>query len=251
METNASNSADAIRRSRDRVWEHRLVWILLFAILGLWCYYFLIGRVDSKLTGEIVKQLRKEFPGHLVSIDRAQFQAGKSITIEGLRISKPTDQGLRDVLRCGRIDCIGPIEMIGLVQGQFPVQKVLVDDVELCVWPLSDGRFSVQELSSSKPLSVSCPSIDVRSGLIRLGGETGKVDQEIILHDLRAHAELAPRMLEGRSMPLSANIGISVASSYFNKATFRAAVARTSLPGEQRAKCQSWRTPSVWRDNCH
>ena len=88
VETNASNSADEIRRSRDRVWEHRIVWILLIAILGLWCYFFLIGRVDSKLKGEIVKQLRKEFPGHQVSIDRAQFQAGKSITIEGLRIFK-------------------------------------------------------------------------------------------------------------------------------------------------------------------
>ena len=225
-ETNASNSADEIRRSRDRVWEHRIVWILLIAILGLWCYFFLIGRVDSKLKGEIVKQLRKEFPGHQVSIDRAQFQAGKSITIEGLRISKPTDQGWRDVLRCGRIIGMGPIEMIGLVQGQLPVQKVLVDDVELCVWPLSDGRFSVQELSSSKPLSASCPSIDVRSGLIRLGVETGKVDQEIILHDLRAHAELAPRMLEGRITPLSANINVSVSSSYFNKATFRAAISQ-------------------------
>ena len=86
----ASSSAEAIRRSRDRVWEHRLVWILLFAILGLWCYFSLIGRVDGKLTGEIVKRLRKEFPGHLVSIDRAQLHASKSITIEGLRISKPT-----------------------------------------------------------------------------------------------------------------------------------------------------------------
>ncbi len=61
-ENKASNSADAIRRSRDRVWELRLVWILLFAILGLWCYFSLIGRVDSKLTNEILKHIRKEFP---------------------------------------------------------------------------------------------------------------------------------------------------------------------------------------------
>ena len=225
IETNASNSADAIRRSRDRVWEHRLVWILLFAILGLWCYFFLIGRVDSKLTSEIVKQFRKEFPAHFISIDRAHFQAGQSITIEGIRIAKPTDQGLRDVLRCGRIVCMGPIEMIGLAQGQLPVQKVIADDVEFCVWPLSDGRFSVQELSSSKRINASFPSIHVRSGLIRLGGETGRVDQEIILHDLRGNAELAPRMLDGRIMPLSANVNASVSSSYFNKATLTIAVS--------------------------
>ena len=234
IESNASNSADAIRRSRDRIWEHRLVWILLFAILGLWCYFFLIGRVDSKLTNEILKQFRKEFPAHIVSIDRAHLQACQSITIEGIRIAKATDQGLRDVLRCGRIVCSGPIEMIGLAQGQLPVQKVVADDVEICVWPLSDGRFSVQELTSSKPLNASFPSIDIRSGLIRLGGETGRVEQEIILHDLRGHAELAPRILDGRIMPLSANVSASVSSSYFNKATVTTAISedRTSWKAE-------------------
>lgn len=224
-ETNANSSAESIRRSRDRVWEHRLVWILLFAILGLWCYFSLIGRVDGKLTSEIVKQLRKEFPSHFVSIERAHFQPGKSITIEGVRIAKPTDQGLRDVIRCGRIVCMGPIEMIGLVQGQLPVQKVEVDDVEVCVWPLSDGRFSLQEISNSKPISPSFPSIDIRSGLIRLGGETGRVEQEIIFHDLRAHSELAPRMLDGQIMPLTAMLNASVSSSYFNTATIRAAIS--------------------------
>ena len=224
-ETNANSSAESIRRSRDRIWEHRLVWILLFAILGLWCYFSLIGRVDSKLTNEIIKQLRKEFPSHFVSIDRAHFQPGKSITIEGVRIAKPTDQGLRDVVRCGRIVCMGPIEMIGLVQGQLPVQRVEADGIELCVWPLSDGRFSIQELSDSKPLSPSLPSIDVRSGLIRLGGETGRVEQEIILHDLRAHWGLAPRIIDGRIMPLTATLNASVSSSYFNTATIRAAIS--------------------------
>ncbi len=223
-ENKASNSADAIRRSRDRVWELRLVWILLFAILGLWCYFSLIGRVDSKLTNEILKHIRKEFPSHFVSIDRAHFQPGQSITIEGIRIAKPTDQGLRDVFRCGRIVCYGPIEMIGLVQGQLPVQNVVTDDVELCVWPLSDGRFSIQELSSPTPLSPNFPTITVRSGLIRVGVETGRVEQEVILHDLRAHAELAPRILDGQIMPLSANISASVSSSYFNKATIRTAI---------------------------
>ncbi len=221
---NTEISADSIRRSRDRVWEHRLVWLLLIAILGLWCYFSLMGRVDGKLTQEIVKLLRKEFPSHFVTVERAHFLAGKSITIEGIRIAKPTDSGLRDVVRCGRIVCSGPIEMIGLVQGQLPVQNVEANDVELCVWPTSEGKFSLQELSSSKPLSENLPVIDIRSGLIRLGGETGREDREIILHDLRVHEELAPRMVDGRVMPLSAIVNASVSSSYFNNLTVRAAI---------------------------
>jgi AsmA-like C-terminal region len=223
-ENNIDISADSIRRSRDRVWEHRLVWLLLIAILGLWCYFSIMGRVDGKLTQEIVKLLRKEFPAHFVTVERAHFLAGKSITIEGIRIAKQTDSGLRDVVRCGRIVCSGPIEMIGLVQGQIPVQHVEANDVELCVWPTSEGKFSLQELSSSKPLSDNLPVIDIRSGLIRLGGETGRDEREIILHDLRGHAELAPRMVDGRVMPLSANVYASVSSSYFNNVTVHGAI---------------------------
>jgi len=223
-EKNPDNSADSIRRSRDRVWEHRLLWLLLITILGLWCYFSVIGQVDGKLTQEIIKLLRKEFPTHFVTVDRAHFLSGKSITIEGIRIAKPTDSGLRDIIRCGRIVCSGPIEMIGLLQGQLPVQKVEAHDVELCVWPIRDGKFSLQELASAKPLSENLPVIDIRSGLIRLGGETGREEREIILHDLRVHAELAPRMVDGRVMPISANVNASVSSSYFNNATVRGAV---------------------------
>ncbi|MEQ1828101.1 MAG: hypothetical protein ABL921_19230 [Pirellula sp.] len=215
-----------IRRSRDRVWEHRLVWLLLFAILGLWGYFHLVGRVDSKLTTEILKHVRKEFPGHLVFIDRAHLIPGQSITIEGIRIAKPTDQGLRDVLRCGRVLCSGPIELIGLAQGQLPVEKVVADGVEVCVWPLTDGRFSVQELSSNKPISPSLPSIEVRSGLVRIGSETGRAEQEIICHDLRASVCLSPRLVSGRIAPLSAAVVASVSSSYFNHVSLNATLSQ-------------------------
>ena len=224
-ENEATVSAKSIRQGRDRVWEHRFVWLLLLVIVGLWAYTFLISRVDNKLTTEILKRIRQEFPTHLVFIDRAHLQAGQSITIEGIRIAKPTDQGVRDVIRCGRLVCTGPIELIGLVQGQFPVQKAVADGVEICVWPLSDGRFSIEELRSSKPLHPNFPAVEVRSGLIRVGSETGRSEQEIICHDLRANAQLAPRLVDGHVMPLTAKIAASVSSSYFTQATLIASVS--------------------------
>ncbi len=217
-------TADSIRRNRDRVWEHRIVWLLLFAILGLWCYFYLIGRVDTKLTSEVILRLRKEFPSHIVTVDRAYFLAGKSITIEGIRIAKPTDQGLRDVIRCGRVVCSGPLELIGLAQGQLPVQHVAADGLEISLWPMSDGRFSIQELSNPKPLSPSFPAIDIRSGFVRIGAETGRSEEEIVLHDLRAHAELAPRLRNGQVNPLIAIANVSLSSSYFSKATIQASI---------------------------
>ena len=141
--TNTNEAISAPNKRRDNVFESRLVWLLLLAIAGLWGYYFLLGRVDHKLTSEIIRRLRREFPHHYVSVDRARLIAGQSITVDGLRIAKTTDQGLRDVVRIGRIVCNGPLELVGLAQGQLPIESVTVDSVELCIWPLSSGRWSI------------------------------------------------------------------------------------------------------------
>jgi hypothetical protein len=223
-ENQAKNTDELIRRSRDRVWEHRMVWLLLLTILGLTGYFFVMGQVDDKLTKEILKRLRTEFPGHQVNVDRAHLQHGQSITIEGIRITKPTEQGLRDVVRCGRLVCHGPLELIGLAQGQLPVQKVVADGLEVWLWPMSDGRFSVQELSSKKPLNASFPAIEVRSGLLRIGNESAQTGQEIICHDLRVQANLLPRMIAGRVMPLAVKVTASVSSSFFRSVNLVATI---------------------------
>lgn len=215
-----------IRRSRDRVWEYRFVWFLLLSIAGLSGYFYLINGVDRQLTDEIVKKLRKEFPSHIITVDRAHLQAGHSITIDGIRIAKPTDQGLRDVVRISRLVCNGPLELVGLVQGQLPVQSVVADGVEVCLWPMTNGKFSIQELSSTKPIASTTPTIEVRSGMVRIGSETGRSDQEIICHDLRVQAGLDARVVDGKALPLVLKIDASVASSFFPEAKVQARVTQ-------------------------
>jgi hypothetical protein len=204
----------------------RLVWLLLLAGLGWAGYYFLIDRVDHRLTSEITRQLRRQFPHHLISVDRARLVPGKSITIDGVRVSKATDRGLRDVLRVGRVVCEGPLDVVGLVQGQLPVQKVIVDGLEVCIWPLSSGLWSVQELSNDKPLPAQFPSVEVRSGLLRVGQETVGREREIICHDLRAtigldNANSAVATHRDTNVP-DLLLHASVASSYFTNAALDA-----------------------------
>jgi hypothetical protein len=219
--TNTNEATSAPNKRRDNVFESRLVWLLLLAIAGLWGYYFLLGRVDHKLTSEIIRRLRREFPHHYVSVDRARLIAGQSITVDGLRIAKTTDQGLRDVVRIGRIVCNGPLELVGLAQGQLPIESVTVDSVELCIWPLSSGRWSITEFSSGKPFPTRFPEIQIRSGLVRIGHETGGADREIICHDLRVHASLAPPTGTPGAVQQILVRG-SLASSYFAHANVEA-----------------------------
>ena len=221
---NILTAAEEIRRRQDRIWEHRFVWLLLLLVLGLWGYFYAIGRVDQKLAHEVAKRLRKEFPAHVITVDRAHLQAGQSITIEGIRIAKSTDQGLRDVLRVAKLVCDGPIEMIGLVQGQVPVQSVVAEGVEVCLWPLTDGRFSIQELSSTKPISPTLPKIEVRSGMVRVSGPIGKAEQEIICHDLRVYIDHVRSSTVTAGTPRLVQCTASVASSYFTTAQVQAFV---------------------------
>ena len=175
-------SATPLRRSGG----YRLLWLILVAVAGLLGYFQILGRVDSKLTQEIAARLRKEFPQHYVTVDRARLISGQSITIDGLRIAKPTDQGLRDVMRIGRIVCNGPFDVVGLAQGQLPVESIVVDSADISLWPLSNGRWNVEEFLRGGVKPTRIPAMEIRSGLIRIGQETGAKRSEVICHDLRA-----------------------------------------------------------------
>jgi hypothetical protein len=214
---NAKNSERSPSARGNRTWEHRLVWLLLLSIAGLLAYFHLIGRVDSQLTREITRVLRREFPRHHVSVDRARLISGQSITIDGLRIAQPTDQGLRDVVRMGRVTCNGPIDLVGLAQGQLPVESVVVDSLDVSLWPLSSGRWNIEDFSGGKPLPKRFPSIQVRSGLIRIGHETGGAGREIICHDLQVDMARGAATA-GDASPAPIAMRASVSSSYFHQA---------------------------------
>ncbi|MFN7449464.1 MAG: hypothetical protein ACK52L_11480 [Pirellula sp.] len=203
--------------AKTRSGSGALRWLLVVIALCFFGYYYAIGRIDHKLTGEILLRLRKALPGHEVSLDRASLQPGKSILLEGVRIAKHTDQGSRNVLRCSRLICLGPIDWLGLAQGQVPIKQVIVDGVEIGVWPLSDGSWSIQKLRSGKPITPDFPSIEVRSGLIRIGSETGRSNQEVVCHDLQAKIGLLPRVPSNPKIPMAVQADFSVSSSHFTK----------------------------------
>ncbi|MBU6387813.1 MAG: hypothetical protein KGS49_17850, partial [Planctomycetes bacterium] len=105
----------------------RLSWILLLCASAVMAYYVLFDRVDHKLTSEIQSRLRKAFPDHYVTVDRARLVPGESILIDGLSVSKSTEQGLRDVVKIARVSCNGPIDLVGILQGQVAIETVVVD----------------------------------------------------------------------------------------------------------------------------
>lgn len=215
-------SCESERRFRNALW-----WVMALLVICFLGYFYAVERFDQKLTGEILKRLQTEFPKHVVQLDRATLQPGKSIRLEGIRILRPTSHGTREVLRCSRLICIGPIDWVSLAQGQLAVNHVIADGVEIGVWPISSTQWSIQELSSAKPIPENMPLVELRSGLIRIGGETGKGEREIVCHDLKAKLDLLPRVLDGKVQPIVLGVEASVASSYFQSLGIRARVNQT------------------------
>lgn len=163
----------------------RLAWILLLAAAISMGYFVAFDRVDHKLTSEIANRLQAQFPNHHVSIDRARLIPGESILIDGLCIAKATEQGMRSVLKIGRITCQGPVDLLGIIQGQVPIDTIIVDACEASLWPTVDDRWSLQDLVPKQPSSqLHIPTVHIRSGLLRIAHPTGVQAREILCHDL-------------------------------------------------------------------
>ena len=215
LETQGSHSG---RKQSPGYVGGRLSWILLLCASAVMAYYVVFDRVDHQLTTEIQARLRKVFPDHYVTVDRARLVPGESIVIDGLCVSKSTEQGLRDVVKIARVSCNGPIDLVGILQGQVVIDAVLVDGLELSVWPKLDGTWSLAELVLKPTSSNRLPAIQVRSGVVRLGHYTGEQQREIICHDLRGTflEHLVPTS-DPSVHQIRHELHATLASSYFSR----------------------------------
>ncbi|MDZ4848276.1 MAG: AsmA-like C-terminal region-containing protein [Pirellulaceae bacterium] len=170
-------------RERDRVWEHRFVWLLLLTLVSLGTYHYLHSRVDTTLRNTVLKLIAARFPNHLVALDSAHLEPGRGVLLEGLAIALPTSDGPRVIVRVPRLIARGDIQLLGLIQRDIPIERVYLDAVDLTLWPLPDGRTSLETLSSSSIIPKDLPPIDIKRGLIRIGGITGSYNDEMIFHD--------------------------------------------------------------------
>jgi hypothetical protein len=201
----------------------RLSWILLLCASAVMAYYVVFDRVDHQLTSEIQGRLRKAFPDHYVTVDRARLVPGESIVVDGVRVCKSTEQGLRDVVKIARVSCNGPIDLVGILQGQVVVNTVVVDGLELSAWPKVDGTWSIAELSRKPTVAMRLPSVQVRSGLVRLGHQTGEDQREIICHDLQGtFIEHVVPTADPAVKSLRHELHATLSSSYFSRLTIDA-----------------------------
>ena len=210
--------------SKPRGSSGRIAWLLLFvAALGMG-YFIAFDRVDHQLTSEIANRLQSQFPNHRINIDRARLIPGESILIDGLTVAKATDRGVRDVLKIGRVTCQGPIDLIGIIQGQVPIDTVILDGLDLSLWPTADNAWSIQELipRESKPAN-RIPNIHIRSGLLRIGHPSGYLAREILCHDLQGilTEQSAPSDRSGK-IDTEQVLSASLSSSHFSRLAIQA-----------------------------
>lgn len=219
--------------SRRRSTGGGVVWFCVLGILSFLAYHYFLGQADSKLTREIRTRIQTLLPEYHVSLDSATLQSGESITLNGLCLLKKVDHQYREVLRAERVVCNGPLDWLGLVQGQVPVQNVVADGVQVSLWPMPDGTWCLPKPTGKMKLNSLFPTINIRSGLIRLGHETGATSQELIFHDLNAFASLMPIAPDSESsLPVVLGLQAQVKSSHFQNLGLSASVDETG---------QNWR----------
>ena len=254
-------------RERDRVWEYRFVWFLLLSLVGLGTYLYLNSRVDDKLRGRIVQLLAEQFPKHVVALDSAHLEPGRGILLEGLAIALPTNDGPRIIARVPRLVVRGDIHLLGLIQGNVPIERVYMDSVDLTLWPMSDGRMSIESFASDSPIPPSLPPIDIRRGLIRISDTSNTNNQEMIFHDLNlsvrsqspaaeistdARANASAIDSSGIAVPaiVESSVGLvaTVRSSFFSKLKIELSMSRDRQQWAVRGDVEQLFYSSQWAD---
>ena len=255
-------------REQDRVWEYRFVWLLLLTLVALGTYHYLHSRVDDTLRDKVLKLLAAQFPKHLVALDSAHLEPGRGILLEGIAIAIPSDEGPRWVARVPRLVLKGDIHLLGLIQGNVPVDSIYMNAVDLTVWPMADGRTSLESLGSDKPFPANLPRIDIRRGLVRIADSTNKNKQEMIFHDLNVsvrstsfakstNAVLANKQLSDLNsispetrLKNESSVGVvaTVSSSYFSKLRIELALSQDKQQWTLRGDVQKLFYSSQWAD---
>jgi len=216
----------------------------MLAIAALASYHFLYSKVNDTIRSRVALILAKKLPNHMVRIDSAHLESGRGLVLDGLRIAIATPNGPRVVVRIPRMVVRGPMDLIGLARGDIPIEGVFVDAIELSAWPMEDGRWSIQTLTSKDPLPASIPPVEIRRGIIRMGQTDGDTSKEIIFHDLNAtirsiadrlhlpevQADTGSQILSSNSVLVDSDNGVilqaSVSSSYFDSLKGSLALSR-------------------------
>jgi Protein of unknown function/AsmA-like C-terminal region len=202
-------------RESDRLWEYRFVCLLLLLLAGLAIYHVVHARINDSLRDRLQQLLAKQYPNHLIALDAAHLEQGRGIWLEGLTIAMRTTSEPRVIVRIPRLIAQGDICLVGLIQGQVPIHRVTVDAIDLSVFPMSDGRTSLETLTNDRPLPDVIPAIDIRRGLVRLSHEGASSNQAIILHDL--NVSIRPQNNPNSASSSGISIAAQVSSGYFSK----------------------------------
>jgi AsmA-like C-terminal region/Protein of unknown function len=215
-------SSVASSQKRDREWEHRLLWVLVLAVLGLMTFFYLSSQVDRRLRNAIISKISERYPTHIVELDRVHLEEGRALLLEGFRISAPTPEGIRPVIKTQRVIARGKLELMRMLTGHTPIDDVVIDGLELSIWPTDDKQWSFQTLIGKSESPVKLPRIEIRSGLLRLG-QSAINGEEMVAHDLKVEVRPHHTTLQAKdgsgAITSTQNLFIraSVAASHFRQ----------------------------------
>jgi hypothetical protein len=242
-------------RERDRLWEYRFVCLLLLVLLGMTAYHYFHSRINHTLRAKVQELLERQFPEHLVALETAHLEPGRGLLLEGFTVALKTPEGPRVIARIPRVIAQGDLNWVDMIQGKSPIKRVILDSVDLSIWPMADGRVSLQSLQSDQPIPDDLPPIEVRRGLVRILQPENLQAQEMIFHDLSV--QLRPVRQAEQAALVGVEVQASVRGSFFSRLSLQLNLSqdkrRWAIQGDVQDLFYSsqWtdKLPQQWRTN--
>ncbi|MBX3423079.1 MAG: hypothetical protein KF752_16100 [Pirellulaceae bacterium] len=166
-----------------------LLIIVLAVVATVLCYRLVEHRLGGELRTAIRKELSELFPRARVFVGRVAFDGPGQIIANDVRMALPIDGQRVQVLSAEQVLIQGKLDLASFIQQTARVQQIRLKGVQLDIWPLADGGWSVGCLKPHPKPNRIPPKIIVMDSSLRLRQSADEMAGEIVLHDLQAEVE--------------------------------------------------------------
>lgn len=226
----------------------RRSWRLLLAVaLGnaIVLGYFLAPQtVGEQLRRQLKAELQAHYPHLDVRIGSGRLAGHGGVVLEGIELrTVPRRWGERSVpiVKVGRLEVLGKIELERLKEGKNPIRpyKVIAWEVVAELWKDPQGQWSPELIWPPLRMEDECPRIEVRGGKLRIHRDDRLEQRPLDIDQIDANLDLvtasaAATQSHAGDRPLEVRFEVRAAAAFLDAVSLRGELidGKLQLTGE-------------------